>query len=374
MMSGSTLKYNILILINVRWWNATAFYAVNIARILHDKGHKVIIGCNKKYPAYKIALSYGLRVEPLNFYGYNIFRLLRDFIRMLSLIKREDIRIINSHRSEDHTFALLAKSFTRVKVILTRGDRRKISDNFLSKRRYSSADFIILTCKSIFNLSRKVFAPVKDKVRIIYGSVDEVRCMVKKSKKEIAKKYNLNLKNKIVGMAGRLDYVKDQYTFIKAASLVLEKKKDVFFIITGKEEHIKFAILKKMIRELKIGKNILLLPRVEDYADLISIFDISVITSIDSETISRVLLEYIYLKRPVIGTRVNVIGEIIKPGFNGELIEPKEHKSLAKNIIKLLKNSSLRKKYGLNSYRLYCKNYSEEVFYKEYMEVIEGLQ
>ena len=149
---------------------------------------------------------------------------------------------------------------------------------------------------------------------------------------------------------------------------------DVFFIINGKEEHIKFAILKKMIRELKIGKNILLLPRVEDYADLISIFDISVITSIDSETISRVLLEYIYLKRPVIGTRVNVIGEIIKPGFNGELIEPKEHKSLAKNIIKLLKNSSLRKKYGLNSYRLYCKNYSEEVFYKEYMEVIEGLQ
>jgi len=84
-------KYNVLILVNVRWWNATAFYAINIARILKENKHKVIVGCNKNYPAYSMAKKYGLDVIDLNFYGYNIF--------------------------EDHTFAFLAKLFTKVKFI-----------------------------------------------------------------------------------------------------------------------------------------------------------------------------------------------------------------------------------------------------------------
>lgn len=370
-MSVNSSRYNILILINVRWWNATAFYAINIARLLHNKKHKVIVGCNSDYPAYKIAQSYGLKVKPLNFYGYNIFRLIRDFISMLALIRQEDIQFINSHRSEDHTFALLARWFTGVKVILTRGDRRKISDNFLSRRQYRSADAVILTCQSIFIQNKKIFSSIKDKVRVIYGSVDEKHFKVKQSRKNTMEKYKISLKNKIVGIAGRTDYVKDQYTFIKAAALVKKIIKNVFFIITGKEEHIKFSELKKMGRDLKIDKNILLLPLVNDIDDLINIFDIGVITSTGSETISRVLLEYMYLKKPVIGTRINAIGEIIKPRHNGELIRPGDYKALAGHIIKLLKNNALTIKYGINSYKLYKKNYSEEVFYKQYIEIFK---
>ncbi len=368
-MSENLSRYNILILINVRWWNATAFYAVNIARILHYNRHKVIIGCNKNYPAYKIAGSYGLRTEPLSFYGYNIIQLMRNFIRMLKLIKKENIQIINSHRSEDHTFAFLARWFTGVRVILTRGDRRKISSNFLSNMRYRLSDAVILTCQSIYDQNKNIFLPVKNKVSIIYGSVDEEHFRIINPKKKTANKYMVDLEKKIVGIAGRTDYVKDQYTFIKAASLVAKKIKNVSFIITGKEERIKFAELKKMFKDLKIEKNILLLPKVDDIADIINLFDICVITSIDSETISRVLLEYMYLKKPIIGTNVNTIGEIVKPVYNGELFKPEDYKTLAEHIIKLLENSSLRKKYSLNSYKLYKKKYSEEIFYNQYMEV-----
>ncbi len=372
-MLKNSPKYNILILINVRWWNATAFYAVNIARILNYNNHKVIVGCNKNYPAYKIAQSYGIRTEPINFYGYNIFQLIKNFIIMLNLIKKENIQIINSHRSEDHTFALLAKWFSKIKFILTRGDRRKISNNSFSKMRYKLSDGIILTCQSIFDKNHTVFSPIKHKIRIIYGSVDEEHFKTINSRKKTANKYMVDLKKKIVGIAGRLDYVKDQYTFIRAIPLVLEKFKNIFFIISGKQEQIKFAELKDMFKELKIEKNILLLPQLADIADLINIFDICVITSTDSETISRILLEYMYLKKPVIGTKINAIGEIIKSGHNGELFMPEDHKALAEYIIKLLENHSLLGKYGLNSYKLYENNYSEQKFYNQYMEVFQKI-
>lgn len=373
-MLKSSLKYNILILINVRWWNATAFYALNIARLFQNKGHKVIIGCNKNYPSYTIAKNYGLKVVPLNFYGYNIFELIINFIKLITLIKKESIHVINSHRSEDHTFAMFAKLITGVHFILTRGDRRLISNNFLSRMRYYSSDAVILTCRTIYKQNEKVFLPIKNKVHIIYGSIDEEHFKIIKSRKKTAKKYKINLKKKIIGIAGRLDTVKDQFTFVRAAHLVLQKTKNVVFIIAGKEEHIKIAQLKKIIKDFKIEKSIILLPKIKDIMDVINLFDIGVITSIDSETISRVLLEYMYLQKPVIGTKINVIGEIIKPGVNGELINPGDHVSLSSAFLKLLKKKHLQKKYAMHSYELYQKKYSEEVFYRQYLNVIKKIK
>ena len=103
------------------------------------------------------------------------------------------------------------------------------------------------------------------------------------------------------------------------------------------------------------------------------LFDIGVVTSVSSETISRVLLEYMFLHKPVIGTMVNAIGEIVQPGINGELIRLKDHIELSQSIKKILEDRSLRKAYGENSYRLYKKNYSEEIFYKNYIQVFKDI-
>jgi len=375
MESGSEKMstYTILILINVRWWNATAFYAVNIGRILHKKGHRVIIGCNKTYPAYEIARSYGLKSVPLNFYGFNPFELLSNFFKLLRLIKKEKIQIINSHRPEDHTFALLTKLITGVKLVTTRGDRRLISGNLLSTLRYRLCDAVVLTCQSIFHQNDKIFLPMKKRVHIIYGSVDEEHFKIRNNKNQTLQKYKINPKKMIVGMAGRLGYVKDQFTFVRAASLVLQESVEVVFIIAGKETQIKEKELKKMLNDLKISDHFILLPEIKDIVEVIDLFDIGVITSVSSETISRVLLEYMYLGKPVIGTKVNAIGEIIRPGVNGELVEPKDYKNLAISIRKIIENISLRREYGNNSKRLYKENYSEDVFYKKYIKVFESV-
>ncbi|MBU1075868.1 MAG: glycosyltransferase family 4 protein [Spirochaetes bacterium] len=372
-MSVSSSKFNILILINVRWWNATAFYALNIARLFKKNGHKVIIGCNRDYPAFKRAEGWGLETVPLDFYGYNIFRLIRDLVRMIRLIRREKIQFINSHRSEDHTFALIAKWFTKVKLIITRGDRRRISNNMFSKMRYSFSDAVVLTCGSIREQNRKVFGPIIEKVHVIYGSVDEEHFSIEGTQKSTAQKYRINLKKKIIGIVGRLDDVKDQYTFVNAASIVARKVKDAFFIIAGKEERIKVKDLKRVIHELDMQEHILILPRISDIADLMNLFDIGIVTSVGSETISRVLLEYMYLGKPVIGTHINAIGEIIQSGKNGELFDPRDYHGLAEKMLFLLKKERLRKKYSKNSLDLYKQEYSEEVFFQKYLEVMEGI-
>jgi len=235
--------------------------------------------------------------------------------------------------------------------------------------RYKFADGIVLTCKSIYDNNFKVFRKIKNKVFIIYGSVDEKHFKVKRTKFKTAEKYKINLKNKIVGIVGRTDIVKDQYTFLKAAKIVNEKVRNVFFIIAGKEEKIKFFEIKKIAKEYKLENKLLILPKISDIQNVINLFDIGIITSIESETISRVLFEYMYLKKPVIGTNINAIGEIIENGKNGFIIKPYEYKKLARYIIKLLNDSGLREKMGETSYRIYQEKYSEKVFYQKYLKV-----
>jgi glycosyltransferase involved in cell wall biosynthesis len=363
----------VLILINVRWWNATAFYAVNVARILHKNGHRVYLGCDPCYPAFQIAGTYGLQALPLSFYGFHPAKLRASFGTMLRAIRSKGIQIINSHRSEDHTFAYLAKICTGAKMVITRGDQRPISRNPLSRFRYGASDAIILTCQSIFEQNRSVLAGMDHKIHTIYGSVDEDHFKRPTCHRAAADKFGIDPRKKVVGLVGRLSRVKDPMTFILAAARVLEERRDVAFVIAGKEIEISLSQLHQKLMELRIAEHFVLLPVIDDIAALMDALDIGVITSIGSETISRVLLELMYLGKPVIGTRVNAIGEIIRPGFNGQLIAPGDHLGLAAAISELLGNDTLRNAFGLNSQSLYQASYAETVFYQSYLKVFESL-
>ena len=363
----------ILILVNVPWWNASAFYAVNIARILYERGHRVFLGCSKRYPAYHMARSKGVPTVDLEFYGKDPFRQITSFFRMLRFIRKKGVRIINSHRSEDDTYAVLAKTFTNTGVIITRGDQRPVSKNHLSRLRFRLADAIILTCKSIYHNSERIFQPLKNKVRVIYGSVDESSFIARQDSAQTSRKYCIDRNKIVVGFVGRFDHVKDPFTFVKAALLVLALRKDVVFVMAGKKSQLDPGAVDGALALDEMQCHFRFLPIIEDIADVVSLFDIAVITSIESETISRVLLEYLYLGKAVIGTPVNAVGEIIEPGVNGGLFDVNDYRGLAAIILKLCRDSDKRLEWAHNSAKRYHDRYSEAMFYNQYTRVLKGV-
>lgn len=360
----------ILILINVRWWNASAFYAVNIARILHKNGYRVFVGCDPDYPAYKKTLAYGLRTVPLSFYGYHPLKLIKSFIQMLRLIKQEQIRILNPHRAEDHFFALLAKLITGCFLVVTRGDQRKITKGLFSKLKYRFSDAVIVTCKSIATQNQPIFASMMSKLTVIYGSVDEEHFEQPSASLSGSFKLDSDTNQLIIGLVGRISRIKGQETFIKAAAIVLGRFQNVRFIIAGKEIETKISQLRLQARNLGIEKEMIFLSEVPQVSELIHACDICVSTSISSETISRIVLEYLYMGKPVIGTKINAVAEIILPGINGELVLPYDHEGLAAAITKLIQDPDLRKKYAQNSRELYQTYYTESIFFHNYHKVL----
>ena len=372
-MPKQSPKYNVLILINVRWWNATAFYAVNIGRILRKKGHRVYIGCRGDYPAFHIARAYGLEAVPFDFSSLRVASLVKNFLSLKRFVRERHIHVINAHRSEDHTFAILTKLLTGVKVVLTRGDQRKISDNPLSSIKYRMADAAIVTCQCLLKQSEHIFDSILAKTAVIYGSVDEDHFKLSRSASQTRQKYGFDPDKKIIGLVGRLSPVKDPGTFIQAAARMVGLRKDVYFVLTGKEVEITINDLMHDIQCRNIQDHIRVLPEVDDIADLMSIFDVGVVTSTSSETISRVLLEYMLLGKPVVGTNVNAIGEIIQPGINGDLIMPGDAVSLSDKVNRLVSDDGLRRQYGENSLQIYHREYSETAFYQKTIRVFDRI-
>ena len=370
-MPEPTPTYRILILINVRWWNATAFYAVNLARILAKNGHRVFVGCRKGYPAFEKARALGLTVVPLDFTGYNPFTLGNNLCALVRFIRKNRIQVVNAHRSEDHTFAVLAGRLTAAGVVLTRGDRRPIKPNRLSSLKYRLCDGIIATCRRIVDNNPHAFAGLETKTAVIYGSVDEDRFKPTRASAQTRRRYGIQNDSTVVGLVGRLSPVKDPVTFIQAAARVAGRHKRAAFLVAGKNVELKAADLKALARREGLAERIRFLPHVDDIADLMHACDLGVITSTGSETISRVLLEFMYLGKPVVGTRINAIAEIIRPGVTGDLAEPGDAVDLAEKIGRLLDTPRLMAAYAQNARRFYGSRYAESCFLQQTLRVFD---
>ena len=176
---------------------------------------------------------------------------------------------------------------------------------------------------------------------------------------------------------------------------ILSKKKDIE-IKTEKKVNI-IAI------SAKNYKNIHFMGTIKQPLDFIAKMDVMIVPSI-REPLGNIIIESGYCKKPVIATNIDGIPEIIENGLSGILINPEKKLSLGKlpknsvpipefvvnpttfklehpkeidsnklckYIVKLEKNTSLRKKYGENLHKTVIKkfnikNYSKklEVLYK----------
>ncbi len=88
----------------------------------------------------------------------------------------------------------------------------------------------------------------------------------------------------------------------------------------------------------------------------------------------RVLVEAMYLGKPVVGTDVDGIREIIAHEETGLLIPSKDAKSLANAVTQLLDNEGLASKLGKNASKFIKSNYDARIMVQQtellYQELI----
>jgi glycosyltransferase involved in cell wall biosynthesis len=172
------------------------------------------------------------------------------------------------------------------------------------------------------------------KVVLIPNGIDLVQFTILPldTKKEIRERYGLK-GGPIVGIIARLSDVKGHVFLIKAFKEVLSKYPSARLVIVGEGPEEKK--LRDLVIELALSKSVDFFKIINRTADLLPIFDVFVMPSLQ-EGLGLSVLEAQAAGLPVVASRVGGLPDVIEHGQTGLLVEPQNVHGLTAAICELL--------------------------------------
>ena len=150
---------------------------------------------------------------------------------------------------------------------------------------------------------------------------------------------------------------------LKAMPEIVSHFPDISLVIAGEgplEEQ-----LKKEAHTLGVQENIFFAGPRLDMPELLKLFDLYVLPSL-WEGLPMVLLEAMAAGCPIVATDVGGNFTAIKHGQNGSLVQPGDPGQLAGEIIMLLNDKAVLRKYSLNSKLIFNKRFEAAVMSRKY--------
>jgi len=357
---------NILQLVNFRWYNACAHYAVALSSGLQKRGHRVILAGDKGSPPLQVAEKMGLEIFPDLYLSYqNPGRFFYNIKRLKDVIEQEKIDLVNAHQGAGQLYTSLVRTLFNKRFILirTRGDQRKPRDNLFNRwLNLKWTDGVITTAETLYQSYAKNFPLGNSRLINIPLGIDVNNFSPVEKDLELGKSLGISDGELVVGILGRLSPVKGHRYFVEAAAEVLKSFQPVKFLIAGEDAQVKSYRLKELVKEMGISDKFIFIGWIEDPRKIISLMDIGVVASTGSETIARVALEYMALGKPVVGTEINAIPEGVKNGINGFIVRPEDSRGMAEAMLQLLEDKGKREKFGKASRDLAENEFSLDTF------------
>lgn len=211
---------------------------------------------------------------------------------------------------------------------------------------------------------------------IIHNAVLQNRLKSSFDKEHFQHIMKMTLNKYIIGMIAHLGPQKDHKTLIDAAEIVVKKIPNVIFLLVGGNmvtDKLNFRKqISSYINEKKLESNFHFTGEVIDPMPYVELFDIGCLIS-NWEGFGNSLVEYMLKKKPVIGTAVGGIKDIIDDDINGFLIPPQRPDILADKIIYLLENPKIARKMGEKGYKKAIEDYNMDNWVKRIIDVYKSL-
>jgi glycosyltransferase involved in cell wall biosynthesis len=338
----------ILEIVDVRWWNACAYYGVELARALQAAGEDVVVAASPESPPAVAARGLGLPVwSDVCFADANPWRTARDFPRLTRALRRYDL--VDAHRAEGHLLAAAASAFMNgPPVVRTRGDirlpRRGPGRGLLNGK--LTAAHIVPGEFMRERLVHECGIPAS-RVAVIPAGIDLERYTPAGSAGgELRRALGIGGEEPVIGMVARLSPVKGHEVVLAALAALAREGLRPHFLVAGADAEIAARDLARAARAAGLGERVHWLGFQDDVRPVLAALDVLVVASLGSEAISRVVLEGMAMSLPVVGTRVGVVPELIADGVTGRLVPAGDADALAQALAPLVTDRALARGMG----------------------------
>lgn len=182
------------------------------------------------------------------------------------------------------------------------------------------------------------------RIRVVHNGVAAPRASASGTSLAVREEFGIPPEAPIVGMVANFNrQVKGAVHYIDAIPLVLRDVPAARFLLIGLGEN--RPALEARAEAFGVGDRLVFTGFRSDIDRLYDALDVSVLTSL-SEGLSITLLESMRHGVPVVATDVGGNSEVVRDGETGFLVPPTDPVRFAAAVVRLLKDRSLRKRFG----------------------------
>jgi glycosyltransferase involved in cell wall biosynthesis len=189
-------------------------------------------------------------------------------------------------------------------------------------------------------------------------------------KSKILESLGIRSDHKIVGTICQLEARKGVSFFLAMAKAVAENMPGCKFIVVGKGEQ--RQELEALTEKLGLENEVIFTGYRDDVPDLLSIFDVFVLTSL-WEGLPRVLVQAAAAGKPVVAFNVDGVPEIVKDAYNGYLVKPKDLQRLVDRVVYLLKNPDAARDMGTKGREIVGRQWTIDAMVSQTRSVYRSL-
>ena len=367
-------QLNIVHLINVRWYNACAYYALALAAAQKRLGHNVLLAGDGDNPYISLARDWGLEFDLRPQFSSYFPNLIKNLMWLRKLSKEKGFEIVVAHRGEAHVAAALAKMIFGLDYVLirVRGDVRPPRSDSYNRLLYGKAtDGIICPTDKHRRRYLKTFRIDSSMVITIPAGIEYEHYRKPLNQVELKGKYGIKDGDRVVTILGRLSPIKGHEVFIRMAGL-LNDLRNVHFLIAGKEYEVRIDDLHRLIDKYGDPEKFTIIGQVDDVRAILQITDIAVIPSLGSEMIARVALEFMASGKPIVASNVNALAEIIDDGEGGFLVKAGDIDGFANAVKILLDDTDRRDSFGTHNLLQAQTRFSTEKWAQDSINFYKG--
>ena len=373
----------ILITSNVRWWNAEAAYAATLARELLNAGHKVwVLTLPNSLNETKLRNWNLPIITDIPLSSSNPWQLWRAYRRLQSLIEEQQIQIVNAHRSEG--FPLLVLLRQRLKsfaLIRTRGTTRPLRDHWLNRKLYEDwIESVIVPAQVIASQLRQILNLPSERLQVIYypvnpSSIDsQGESEAQQSRLECLDRLGIPRQCRVIGIVGRIRPVKGQRILLKSFATLRKRFPDIVLLMLYRDTNETEAEWQGLLQDLvesNLQQSVYLYGYREDVLEIMRHTDIGVVSSVDSEVICRVAVEFFSVGKPVIAFPTGALPEIIQDGVTGRIAKDKSAEALAEILEWMLESPERISEFGKNARQQSLERFDPNKLLEQTLSVYE---
>lgn len=318
-------------------WGGQEIRVLRESEGMRSRGHEVILGVMKGGKLIDHARKAGFVVYELNFRRP---AWLFCLIRLLWILHRHRIDMLNTHSSLDSWIGGIAARIAGVPVVRTRHLSTPIKPGWNSRFVYGKlADFVVATCAEILPMISAQSGKPLSLCRSIATGVDPERISFEVDEaRRFRESIGVKSTDLLVGTACFMRSWKGIDDLLEAAHTLRHIPEIKWTVIGGGHADVH----KKRAKELELDGIVHFTGHLENPFPALGALDLFALLSTANEGVSQAILQAAYLGKALIATPVGGLSEVCIDRKTGLQVAPKSPDQVARAVLELKDNPPLR--------------------------------